>query len=103
MRQRIVQAALLAVVMGCGSESKTITPAPAMKNVGGAPADEAGSAVDGERKAGGESPYGPKRVDADKKIEEIKANASLSDDLKKQLIEEVERTYKAAQDGMKKT
>jgi hypothetical protein len=37
----------------------------------------------------------------DKKIAEIRENGSYSEELKKQLIDEVERTYKEAQAGVK--
>jgi len=80
---------------GC-RDSKSQAPQPAMKQVNGAPIDA--SAPVG--KVDGENPFGPSRADADKKIAEIKANASLTEELKKQLIDEVERTYKAAQNGV---
>src|SRR5262245_18809659 len=91
-----------AAAVGCGGGENKTELIPAMKNPPGTPADTASFGVaDGQAKSG-ENPYGPKRVDADKKIEEIKKNTGLSDDLKKQLIDEVERTYKAAQDSVKK-
>lgn len=90
--------ALLGAALGCGSEAK-ITPAPPMKLAGG-PVLEAAKPGD---KSTGESPYGPKRTDADKKIAEIRGNPALSEELKKQLIDEVERTYKEAQQEPKKT
>jgi len=102
MMIRLLAAAAAVSLAGCGSDANTITPAPAMKEVNATPVDDYQLGVDGVRKDGGENPFGPKRADADKKIAEIRGNASLSDDLKKQLIDEVERTYKNAQSGAKR-
>jgi hypothetical protein len=98
LNRTVIGAAML--FAGCGGESKPVTPAPAMKMIE-TPSDEAKMATDGA-KAGGENAFGPKRADADKKIAEIRANAALSAELKQQLVDEVERTYKAAQEGSKK-
>jgi len=91
---RIISIALLGAALGCGSEAK-VTPAPPMKTNGGVVLE----AMKPGDKLAGENPNGPKREDSDKKIAEIRANASLSEELKKQLIEEVERTYREAQQG----
>lgn len=101
--KRWMTAGVAAAAIGCGGSENKAELIPAMKNASGAPADTAAfGGADGQSK-GGENPYGPKRADADKKIEEIKKNSALADDLKKQLIDEVERTYKAAQDAVKKS
>jgi hypothetical protein len=81
---------------GCGDAKTASAPLGPMQQANGAPIDATAPTTNGA----GENPFGPARADADKKIAEIKANASLSDDLKKQLIDEVERTYKAAQGGV---
>ena len=88
---------------GCGGDTKSSGPAQAMTGLGagGPPPDSGGVKTDGKA-TGGESPFGPKRAEADKKISEIRANKDLSDELKKQLIDEVERTYKEAQGGFNK-
>jgi hypothetical protein len=77
----------------------------AMQNAGGGGeqvTEGAAMTKDGKSATSGENPFGPKRSESDKKIAEIKANTALSEELKKQLIDEVERTYQEAQAGMKK-
>ncbi|HVJ83019.1 MAG TPA: hypothetical protein VNC50_18265 [Planctomycetia bacterium] len=93
----------LAATLGCGEgESKKMIKSELGAGGGGA-VDGANANVDGKPGVGGENPLGPKRSESDKKIEEIKANKDIPDDLKKQLIDEVERTYKEAQGGFKKS
>ena len=97
----IWSSAIVALVAGCGGDTK-IQLTPAMKDVPGLAPDVSTLAADG-KSGGGENPFGPKRADADKKIAEINANVGLSPELKKQLIDEVERTYKQAQETLKKS
>ena len=95
-------ASALAIVVGCSGESNSTATIPPIKNLGNVPPADAvpGATADG-KSSGGENVQGPRRSDADKKIAEIKENESYSDELKKQLIDEVERTYKEAQAGIK--
>lgn len=93
----------LAIAVGCGGGDGTATTmAPPIKNLGNIPpADSApGAGADG-KSSGGENPQGPRRSDIDKKIAEIRENKTYSEELKKQLIDEVEKTYKEAQAGLK--
>jgi len=102
MTARIIACAgLIAALAGCGDNNEKTTLAPPIKNLGGSPPADSAPAIDGKTAGGGENVFGPKRGDADAKIAEIRANSAYSEDLKKQLIDEVERTYKEAQAGVK--
>src|SRR5262245_58569841 len=92
---------LCAALVGCGDSNEKATLAPPIKNLGAGPPADTAPAIDGKTAGGGENVFGPKRGDTDAKIAEIRGNPSYSDDLKKQLIDEVERTYKEAQAGVK--
>jgi hypothetical protein len=101
MKFRNLLALSFAAALGCGDGgTKTIK---SELGGGGGPQQVDGAVLTEDGKpVAGENPMGPKRSESDKKIEEIKANKSIPEDLKKQLIDEVERTYKEAQGGFKK-
>ena len=100
MTSRIIACAgLAALLVGCGGSGDN-SLAPPIKNLGAVPPADTAPAIDGKG-SGGENVFGPKRADVDKKIAEIRENSSYSEELKKQLVDEVERTYKEAQAGVK--
>lgn len=99
MTSRIIACAgVAALLVGCGGTGDS-TLAPPIKNLGAVSPPDAAPAIDGA--GGGENVFGPKRKDVDDKIAEIRGNSAYSEELKKQLIDEVERTYKEAQAGVK--